>query len=465
MRSIERTLSAWTLGALSLGALVVALVTYLVTLEEMHEVFDADLKNVADAVASYHHAGYGATAKSAIVSPQRTDTAGEYEILTVTWTLQGERVFSSDARVAMPFVATEGISRLSVQGESWIVHTSVGTDGVVQAAQRLAARQDMAGESAAKVFPPLIGLVLVIGGLLVFGLRRGLQPLDGAAKDVAQRSARSLEPIALTDLPKEITPLVQSINDLMHKLAVALATQRRFLSDAAHELRTPITALRLQLQVLQLLQRSGDEAARTQAMVDLAAGIDRSQRLVEQLLRVARADPDGELTHLAPVDLAALVREVVATLSIKADHKGLDLGAETTSAVMVQGDVNQLTVLLNNLVENALRYTPAGGVVDVSATLCEGRPMLRVVDNGPGIDAAEHERVFDRFYRSPMAPSQSNEGIDSGIGSGIDSSGIGSGLGLAIVRAIAQRHGAQVSLHTPGAGPGLEVRVLFPSSA
>ena len=381
------------------------------------------------------------------MSPQRNDTPEDDEIVTLTWTPQGHRVFASDPRVQLPFTHSEGLSRPAVQGEAWIMYSSVSDDGVAQAAQRLSARREISGESATKVLAPLIGLVVVVGGLLVFGLRRGLQTLDNTAQDVAQRSARLLEPITLDDVPQEIKPLVVSINDLMNRLAAAFATQGRFLADAAHELRTPITALRLQLQ---WLQRAGGVAERAQAMAELAAGIDRSQRLVEQLLQVARSDTDGELTRREPVDLGTLVRATVAALSIKADHAGLDLGADATGQVMVQGDLSQLTVLLNNLIENALRYTPAGGVVDVVAVLQDGRPSLRVVDNGPGIAESDRERVFDRFYRCEAAQSQAN---DSG----------GSGLGLAIVRAIAERHGAQVSLATPAAGSGLEVRVGFPS--
>ena len=447
MRSIERTLLAWILGALSLGAMVIVLVTYLVALEEMHDVLDANLKNVAEAVANYHHAGQSLGGKDLIVSPQRNDTPEGDEIVTLTWTPQGQRVFASDPRVQLAFTHTEGLSWPSLRGEAWIVYSSVSDDGVAQAAQRVSARHERAGESATQVLAPLIGLVVVVAGLLVFGLRRGLQPLDSTAQDIAQRSARSLEPITLEDVPKEIKPLVVSINELMNRLAVAFATQRCFLADAAHEMRTPITALRLQLQ---LLQRCGGDAERAQAVAELAAGIDRSQRLVEQLLQVARSDTDGEFTRQEPVDLAELVRATVSAMSIKAEHVGLDLGADAPGQVMIQGDVNQLLVLLNNLVENALRYTPAGGVVDVTAVLEDGQPLLRVVDNGPGIAESERERVFDRFYRCEAAPSQAS-----------DSSG--SGLGLAIVRAIAERHGAQVSLATPASGQGLEVRVLFPS--
>lgn len=451
MTSIERTLLTWILGALSLGALLVALLTYVVTLEEMHEVFDADLKNIAQAVASYHHAGYGPGDDSVVVLPDRNDTPEDSEIVTLTWTRQGKRVFASDPRVEVPFSSTQGLSRTTAGGEDWIVYSKVNDDGVAQAAQRVSARQEMAGESASKVLPPLLGLVVVVGGLLVFGLRKGLSPLQVAAQNVSQRSAHSLDPISLDGVPNEIQPLVVSINDLMQRLGEAFATQRRFLADAAHELRTPITALRLQLQ---LLQGSNDDAERAQAMTEFAAGVDRSQRLVEQLLNIARTGADSE--HVAPqlLNLTELVKSVVARFSRKAEVLDIDLGVSGKSistGAWVSGDLEQLTVLLNNLIENALRFTPAGGVVDVNISQDhDASTLLRVIDNGPGISDAERERVFDRFYRGSEATALARDGY-------------GSGLGLAIVRAIADRHGARVSLAPPAEHMGLEVTVRFPT--
>lgn len=444
MRSIRDTLLIWILGVLSLGSLLVALVTYLVTLEEMNEVFDGDLRNVAEAVASYHHAGHHEAGDAPLVLPVRTDVPDETEIVTMTWTARGERVFSSDSRVHLPFTTIEGMSRPVVDGDEWIVYSSVRPAGVAQAAQRASARKEMAGESAGKVFPPLFALVLVVAALLVFALRRGMQPLDAAASDISRRSANSLEAISTDDAPSEIVPLVDSINGLMERLGSAFSAQRRFLADAAHELRTPITALRLQLQ---WLQRTTDEDERQRGLGELAAGIDRSQRLVQQLLQVARTEPDGAATKAEPLDLAALVRTQVAAFSIRAEHAGLDLGAAASGPVPTVGDATQLAVLIENLVENALRYTPSGGVVDVSAAIEDGCPVLRVIDDGPGIPASEHERVFERFHRGELARSQAQDG---------------SGLGLAIVKAIAQRHRATVELLTPASGRGLEVRVRFP---
>ena len=445
MRSIERYLLAWIVGALTLGSLLVALATYFVTLDEMNDVSNAGLKTVAEAVVSYRSSGRALAGVDAPGLASRIDAPGAAEIVTLTWTRSGQRVYASDPRVKLPFSSREGLARLRVEGEDWVVYSSVREAGVAQAAQRVLARQRMAGESAAEVFPPLLVLVAAVGGLLVFGLRRGLQPLDSAARDVAARSANSLDPIPAGNVPREITPLVVSINDLISRLSVAFSVQRRFLADAAHELRTPLTALRLQLQ---LLRRARDDASREEALVELEAGIVRSQHLIEQLLQVARSEPDGEPVRKERVDLGELVRSVVGSLSAKAEQRGIDLGASAPAGITVEGDGNQLTVLLNNLVENALRYTPQGGVVDVEAALHSGQAALHVIDNGPGIAPAERVRVFDRFYRGDEAQTLAR---DTG----------GSGLGLAIVRAIAERHQARVSLHTPRLGRGLEVRVVF----
>ena len=446
MRSIQRTLLAWVLGALALGSVAVALTSYLLTLQEMGEVFDTDLRNVAQAVSSYH-GSVDAQPQPAPKArdPEDGDAAADAAILTQTWSAEGQRRYRSDASVALPITRAEGLSTLRVDGEDWIVYTRVTTRGIVQAAQRRTTREALAAEAASKVLLPLALLSLGVGGLLVFGLQRGLRPLDRAARDVAARSETALEPIAGDAVPRELAPLVAAINGLMQRLESALAAQRRFVADAAHELRTPITALRLQLQ---RLRRSGDAAARERALGELEAGIARSQRLVEQLLQVARAEPDGRAPRRVEVDLAALVRAAVARHSARAELLGIDLGALAETEVRTQGDPDALGVLLDNLVENALRYTPAGGVVDVEAAFEQGQPRLRVVDDGPGIPEAERERVFDRFYRGENAHALARDAS-------------GSGLGLAIVRAIAERHGATVSLHTPPGGRGLEVRVRF----
>lgn len=445
MRSIERYMLVWLLGALSLGTLFVMLVTYLVTLDEMNEVFDRDLMHVAESLGGYHHVGVALGAGSTSRLPTRTDEPDADEIVTVTWTEDGALAYSSDPRVRLPFLRTEALTQVEIGAEQWVVYTDVSPNGIAQAAQRLAARRDAALEAVGKILLPIIAMTALVGALMVFALRRSLRPLDKAARDVAARSAVSLAPMPTEAVPAEVSPLVRAINSLMSKLAESMSLQRRFLADAAHELRTPVTALRLQVQ---LLKRAQDEQSRQEAVAELEYGIARSVHLVEQLLQVARSGPDGQPARVESVELGELVRSVVGRMSVKADHKHIDLGAETGEELRIDGDPQSLLVLLNNLVENALRYTRAGGTVDVGAARRNGHAVLYVVDNGPGIPEAERARVFDRFYRGA---DRTAEGSDAG----------GSGLGLAIVKAIAQRHGAQVSLHTPASGQGLEVRVVF----
>lgn len=446
MRSIERSLLAWVIGALSLGSVLVVLVSYLVTREEMNEVFDAGLRNIAEAVSSYH-SGRGPGADRPLVLSPTDESDGDSEIVTVTWSLSGQRLYASNPKVNIPFADKEGLSRPVVDTAEWIVYTDVRTDGISQAAQRVSARREMARESAAKVLPPMLILVVLVGGLLVFALRRGMQPLDIAARDVAARSANALDPIGAEDVPKELAPLVSSINGLIQRLFIAFSAQRRFLADAAHELRTPLTALRLQLQILKL---STERQARDDAIVELESGVDRSQHLIEQLLQVARSEPDGQQFRTDVVDLGELVQSVVEALCAQAEHAGLDLGVSIVKSIKVEGDRQQLLLLLSNLLENAVRYTPEGGVVDIHVELADGHPTLRVVDNGPGIPEAERGRAFDRFYRGEDAQTLSRDGG-------------GSGLGLSIVQSIAARHRATVTLHTAPSGEGLEVRVVFPT--
>jgi signal transduction histidine kinase len=235
----------------------------------------------------------------------------------------------------------------------------------------------------------------------------------------------------------------------MQRLAVAFTRQRRFVADAAHELRTPVTVLRLQLQ---LLERAADPAARAAAVAELRGGIQRSQRLIEQLLALSRTEPEVDDTRLERIDLADVVRDSVRHRAAQAERRDIDLAATGSGECVVAGDREQLAVLLGNLLDNALQHTPAGSAVRVSAAPVDGRPALAVVDDGPGIAEAERSRVFDRFYR-----------IRTAGDNGAADREMGSGLGLAIVQAIAQRHGAVVSLHTAAAGRGLEVRVAFPA--
>jgi two-component system OmpR family sensor kinase len=272
---------------------------------------------------------------------------------------------------------------------------------------------------------------------------RSLAPVERTRRQVAARAADDLSPLPDAGLPQEVLPLVQELNLLFGRARLAFETQRSFVADAAHELRSPLTALKLQAQAL---RRPQPEAGREAAVARLNEGIDRAIRLVEQLLALARQDGEGQQrAESQPVNLQDLVRDAVADLLTPAHARRIDLGvpSEDLLPVNVNGDRASLHVLLRNLLDNAIKYTDDGGQVDASVALRGGQPCLLVEDSGPGLPEGERERVFDRFYRVAGSAAQ------------------GSGLGLAIVQTIAANHGATVALDRSPRLGGLRVEVRF----
>jgi signal transduction histidine kinase len=454
--SIHRRVLVWVMAALAMGASLLVASTYLTMKNELGEVFEDNLKQVALAVAN-HHSAYGISRVPRIVDqlPKIYEEYGDFVFVTAAWGLNGTLTHTSDARVALPFLSRSGMSVVNIGGEVWHLYTIVLEDGIVQAAQRDSARQALARESSSKLIFPAVAMLVILAFLLTLALKRGLAPLSLAAEEVTARSVESLHPIALSSQPAELQRLVGAINDLMARLGSALALQRNFLADAAHELRTPVTALKLQLQ---LLERAEDEAQREAARKELRAGIERAQHLIEQLLQLSRLAPETPALRRESVDLAGLVKTAVSAFSARADERKIDLGAVVEGAPRVSADAQQLAILLNNLVDNALRHTPPGGRVDVGASLLDGKACITVNDSGQGISASERPLVFDRFYRGPSPPSASHANGRTDV---IQTHG--SGLGLAIVRAVAERHGADVLLDESPQG-GLRVSVYFPEN-
>ncbi|MEZ2296316.1 sensor histidine kinase [Variovorax sp. RCC_210] len=450
MRSLRRGLLQWTLGALAFGSILLVLVSYVFVLDEMNEVLDDNLREVATSVARYHTNG-----QLLAVTPTRPrgePAPDQGDLVTRVWRRDGSAVDGPYGDYAFAFSAAPGARQLMLDGVEWRGFTVVDDRFVVLAAQRTAARHQMAVEAASKLLAPLLVLALLIGALLVIALRRGLAPLGEATAQIAQRNALTLEPIDGAEMPGELQPLVGAFNGLMKRVADAFATQQQFVADAAHELRSPVTAVRLQID---LLEQAHDDATRAAALRDTREGIDRLQRLVEQLLQLSRAGPDAVEAieaRRAPreqVDLDRLVLDTVSAFSRAASLRQIDLGAEAGSKATVAADLHELQVVLNNLVRNALHYVPPGSRVDVGASVTsDGTAELYVSDDGPGIAPAERERVFDRFYRG------AGEHVRDGDPSG-------SGLGLAIVKALAERNGASVSLQDGPAGAGLTVRARF----
>jgi len=306
----------------------------------------------------------------------------------------------------------------------------------------MAVRQRMAGALALRTALPIVLLAPLLMLLVGWVVRRTLAPVAQVQHQLAQRQADDLTPIPEeADLPDEIRPLLRELNALLRRVSQAFDAQQRFVADAAHELRSPLAALKLQVQGL---QRAPDAATRERALERLGAGIDRATRLIEQLLVLARQQASATAGAPAePVAMDDLLRHAVAELASAAAQRGIDLGLAQADAVPVSGHAEALRILVRNLLENALKYTPVGGRVDVAWRSVGDALELCVEDSGPGIPEAERERVLDRFVRLPDAPAS------------------GSGLGLAIVRAVADLHAATLRLDASPKLGGLRVRVGF----
>jgi two-component system OmpR family sensor kinase len=369
---------------------------------------------------------------------------GEGDLLVQVWDRQRGLLYVSRKPWELPFATEPGFADLLWRDERWRLFTLPAGDRIVQVAQPVRVRRRMSADIAFRNLAPFLLLLPVMGLVVWFGVGAGLRPLSRLASDLRQRRPGELAPVAMERLPAELVPLAGSLNDLLARLTQTLDAQRQFVADAAHELRTPLTAVRLQAE---MAQRAMTDAERAGTLETLRAGLTRASHLVEQLLIMARLDAAPVAERMEAVNLLEVARQVVVEYAAIADDRRIDLGLLPGDAAAVAGTVDEWRTLLGNLVDNALRYTPGGGRVDVQVRAVGAEAVLSVTDTGPGIPPEERERVFDRFYRGPQATAP------------------GSGLGLAIVKRIADRYRARVSLSTGESGTGLWVKVSMPIMA
>lgn len=440
MKSIRANLVAWTVGALAIGVVIVLAATYVLQRKQLGALFDEELRQVALAVhlrEDWQDRRLRIARPGFFLSVRAYDTEGRVYFETALPS------FPPD----LPQTFAEGLAHVGTSGGAWRLYTHVTDEGVVQVGQPVASRDALARDLSLRVLMPMLFLVPLLVALIAWLLGRGLQPLRETSRLVSDRDAGRLDPLPTADVPLELRPLVEQINALLARLEASLGAQRRFLADAAHELRSPVAALSLQVQ---LAARARSEAARHAALVELGRGTERARRLVQQLLDYARLAPGVPSAPLERLDLAPAVREVVGSHAARAEEIAVDLGADAPDRAFVRGNAPELRALIDNLVDNALRYAPPGGAVTVAARTVGGHVELSVVDSGPGIPAAERARVFERFYRVPGDPTP------------------GSGLGLSIAQKIVERHQGSIELQDayPGASrPGLAVRIRFPALA
>lgn len=425
----------WLLGAaIALAVAVQAGIAYRTARAEADELFDFQMQQMALSLR---------TGLPLTVTPGGLAVDGEAleGFVVQVWTLDGLPIFRSGVR-ALPERAVLGFSHLAAGGSSWRVFAVASRSHVIEVAQDMRVRRTMAGTLALRTIAPIALMAPVLLLLMGWAVGSSLAPLARARDQVATRRADDLTPVGDDELPDEVRPLIQELNLLFMRLQQAFEAQRNFVADAAHELRSPLAALRLQAQAL---GRAADAPARERAVERLLAGIDRATRLVEQLLVLARQQAGAAQGAPAQaVSLAEIARLELADAAPAARAAQVDLGLVQADDDTIEGHREALHLLLRNLLDNAVKYTPAGGRLDVAVRHDGTQLVLTVDDSGPGIAPADRARVLDRFYR--VAGTQAP----------------GSGLGLAIVKAVAELHGATLRLDTAPQLGGLRVELRFP---
>ncbi len=446
-RALPRSLRArmlWSLLAVILfGALIQGATAYRTALAEADQLFDYNMQQMALSMRS------GIPLISRGGPPEMDGTFNDFDFVVQVWTADGIRIFESSPSLILPQRAVLGFSDVSTSRARYRVYSIQTNTRVIQVAQDLAVRKRLAGNLALRTVAPIAMIVPLLMLVTWWVVTRSLSPVARVREQVARRAADDLSPVNDEGLPDEVRPLVQELNLLLARLRTAFEAQRDFVADAAHELRSPLAALSLQLQNL---RRAEDETAREVAAGRLAAGIDRASRLIEQLLMLARQEASAAAgTRLEEVDLEAIVRREIGDMTPLAHAREIDLGlepqapADTPAPVRISGQPDAVAILLRNLIDNAIKYTPAGGTVDVAIVVGETVNLV-VEDSGPGIDPELRERALARFDRA---------------GGGAAPGAAGSGLGLAIVKTIADRHGAALTLTQSARLGGLRVEVAF----
>jgi two-component system OmpR family sensor kinase len=432
MTSIRRHLLAWLLGGLVVSLAIVGATVYREALVQADAIFDFQMQRLAHALPTH--------ALTEPVDPL-ADQPSE-ELVVQVWTQEGAHLYLSHRAMRLPRNPQLGFVTAAVDGVRWRILSELVRGRLVQIGQPIHVRERVAAKTALRTVLPLVFILPLLALGVYIEVRRGLRPLARLTAEVSRRSPTALEPIPQRRAPDEVRPLVQSLNALLERLKRALESQRAFIADAAHELRSPLTAVLLQAQ---LAERARGDDERATAFQRLREGLVRSKHVIEQLLALARSEPESPVTRGDALDLAELVRSVAAAYAALADTKGIALSIAGESSAPAHGDPDALRVLVGNLIDNAIRYTPAGGSVEAAVRpRSDGWTVVEIRDSGPGVAPGDRARVFDRFYR----------GTSTGTG--------GSGLGLAIVKAIAERHRAVVTLNDPPDGRGLLVRFELP---
>ncbi|HSN42257.1 MAG TPA: ATP-binding protein [Burkholderiales bacterium] len=438
--SLRRRLLLALLGAITLVWVAAAAYTYFDARHEINELLDAHLAQSASMLVA--QAGHELEAIDLEHAPQLHERGRR--VAFQIWERDGTlRLHSTNAPQVRLSPREEGFADAVIDGRGWRVFST--WDGerrfLVQVGERDKVRGEIAASVATNLLAPLLLALPVFALFVWFSIARALRPLAALGAQLEARQPDNLAPLRLDGAPpSEVAPLVLSLNALFGRIGRLIENERRFTADAAHELRTPLAALKTQAQVA---RGAAADAERRHALDNVIAGCDRAARLVEQLLTLARLEPEQFKGRREACDLRALAQQTIAELAPAALSRDIEIELAEGGPAALDGYPVLLGILLRNLLDNAIRYSPDRGTVRVEAADAGGGTRLTVTDEGPGIAPEERAKVGQRFYRI--------------LGSG----GSGSGLGLSIVHRIAEIHGATVALDAGPAGSGLRVTVRF----
>jgi len=449
--SLRFRLSMWIAATILVGAAAAGVYSYVAATGDAHRLQDTQLRQIGDIIGKLD---------AVPASPLARDRAGDIDfdarIVLRFIAAEGGRPVACPSRPpCFPHGLEDGLQTVEAAGGPWRVYVRTNARGIRAAvAQQTAMRDAIARADAVRTLVPLLVLAPLLALLVAILVRAMFRPLRTLTAQLGERREHELGELDRSALPSEVWPFVTAINRLIARTARAMIRQRRFIADAAHELRSPMTAMSLQAERLAASDMSDEARKRLDA---LSAGIGRTRVLLDQLLTLARTQEAARTQKATsdmagPVSLKRAIQACLEDLVPLAEAKDIDLGVIGDADPLVAGPLVDVKTLVKNLIDNAIRYTPPGGRVDIRVQPHGAWVDLHVEDTGPGIPAAERARVFDAFYRV--------------LGNGQ----IGSGLGLAITHTIATGMGATIALDdaapgdAPGGGPGLRVHVRFPAA-
>lgn len=444
MSSIRVRLLVTLLLVFSLTWLLFTILTFFESKHEIEELFDAQLAQSAGVLSelTLHDIDELQMGQKPQLEEQVFGHVYEKKISFQIWS-GNLLILSSASAPISPITFIDGFSDQIIGNQRWRVFSHPQNKYRITVAERYDVRNELVYNITRDALYPLVLVLPVLAILIWIAIGQNMRPLNKIAHEVASRSPEKLHSVTTSNhIPAEIEPLISSLNELLERLSMAFDSERRFTADAAHELRTPLASLKTQAQVA---LRSGDEKELRHALNQVISGADRATHLVKQLLTMARLDPDITESKLETVDLNNVFTTIISDLYQLAVNKDISLNIAEDSKGSVCGYPAALEILGRNLVDNAIRYTPDGGSIDISIEEGDQGTLLVVTDSGPGIPEEERDNVFNRFYRMNRETE------------------LGCGLGLSIVYRIAELHRASIMLEAAPSGQGLQVRITFPN--